>query len=1451
VYLIFDTETNGLPKNYNAPMSDTNNWPRLVQLAWQLHDSMGRIIEHGSFLIKPQGFEISHLTQEIHGISVELASKDGKELQDVLHEFNRVLQKTQFIVGHNLTFDTSILGCEFIRCNIATPLHDLQLINTCTELTANVCQIPNDKNTRYKFPTLSELHFHLFGEQFQEAHNATADVEATARCFFELIRREIFSADYLKQPSSYIEEFKHLNPRRIEPLGLKHVNFKEESNKLLPIEEEPEELSEEQINKNRQRLQTCLFAHLHNHTQYTVLQSNISVSNLVKHADKYDMPAVAITDTGNMMAAFQFENVINKHNKAIRSQREESEKKGIQFKKREIKPIIGCEFNVCDDLRQRGYKDNGFQIVLIAKNQNGYRNLIKLASIAYTEGFYYVPRIDKNEILKYKDDLIVLTGGYLFGEIPKRIIAVGEKNAEETLLWWKKYFQDDLYIELNRHGLPDDDRISKMLFKFARRHEIRMVATNNTFYLDREDYKTQDVLVCVKESDLLNTAKRSPLRLDNDQYYFKSQQEMKDLFVDLPEAIESVSEIVDKCEAYSLNREVLLPKFAIPEEFCDPLDEIDGGKRGENNYLRHLTYLGAKERYGVIDDKVRERLDFELLTIEKTGYPGYFLIVQDFCKAAREMGIWIGPGRGSAAGSAVAYCIKITNVDPIKYDLLFERFLNPDRISLPDIDIDFDDEGRARIIEWVINKYGANQVAQIITYGTMAAKSALKDTARVMNLPLNEANALSKLVPDSVSLSTLFSTEDTRLSDVVKKSQQVEKAIELKKIAQGKELKSEVVRQAIKVEGSVRNVGTHPCGVIITPEDITNLVPVALAKDSKMWCTQFDNDVVESAGLLKMDFLGLGTLTILKNALNNIYLRHKKHIDIDAIPLDDVKTYELFQRGETVGLFQFESDGMQKYMRELRPTEFSDLIALNALYRPGPMDYIPSYIRRKNGQEEIVYDLLVCEEHLKETYGITVYQEQVMLLSQKLANFTKGEADTLRKAMGKKQKNILDAMKPLFIKNGVNNGHSMRVLEKIWKDWEAFASYAFNKSHATCYAWLGYQTAYLKANYPAEYMAAVLSNNMDDISKVTFFMEECKRMGIKVLGPDINESLGVFTVNKEGAIRFGLEGIKGLGAIPSQTIIEERKKGVYSSIFNFARRTSKIGNKRVYEGLANSGAFDVFTDLHRAQYFAKDAKGKTFIENVSKYISNVKKTESSGQLSIFGGEESEVDMPKIDIPKTEPWGNREQLRREKEVVGIYISGHPLDEYKHELHWFCNGKVEMINNTDEYLNKEFVVGCVITEVSIRKTMRGKEFAQITVEDYTHSARFFLWDTNFAKFQHLLITDSFVAIRGRVEVSQRSNRAEFSVLSVESLSSMRDRKIKSIRLNIPVRSVNRTLIAELNHLFLNNTGNCSVNFSVYDPDNDMSVRMNSKNVKIQVNNKIIQTLEAKKIQYKIGD
>src|SRR5690554_4658550 len=922
------------------------------------------------------------------------------------------------------------------------------------------------------------------------------------------------------------------------------------------------------------------FSHLHVHTQYSILQATSEIPALIARAKGLNMPAIAMTDHGNMMAAFNFvkEAIAN-----------------------DIKPVVGCEFNVCQDRKDKSRKDDGFQTVLLAKNKAGYHNLAKLASYANIEGFYYLPRIDKEILVRYKEHLIATTGG-LWGEVPYLILNVGETQAEEAFVWWKEQFGEDFYVELNRHGVPEEEKVNEVLLRFARKYQVKYFAANNTYYNEREDAKAHDILLCVKDGEKIQGPEAKPKRyvgklgreyrygFPNEEFYIKSQDEMKKLFHDLPEAIEVTNEIVDKVQVSKLTRDVLLPKFKIPAEFVDSRDEEDGGKRGENAYLRYLTYEGAKKRYGELTDEIKERLDFELATIERTGYPGYFLIVQDFTGAAREMGVAVGPGRGSAAGSAVAYCNRITDIDPIKYDLLFERFLNPDRVSLPDIDIDFDDRGRQKVIDYVIKKYGANQVAQIVTYGTMAAKSSIRDTARALNLPLSDADRLAKLMPD-ISLNRLMNFSPEELASKLKgKQEDIDMANQLINIAKGNSPQSDVLNKAVQIEGNVRNTGIHACGIIITPSDITEFVPVALAKDSDMYCTQYDNSVVEEAGLLKMDFLGLKTLTLIKDAV--AFVKETRGIDLvpDEFPLDDVKTYELFQRGETIGIFQYESPGMQKYMRELKPTVFADLIAMNALYRPGPIEYIPSFIKRKHGEEPIIYDIEDSSEYLEETYGITVYQEQVMLLSQKLGGFTKGEADTLRKAMGKKVLSLLEELKPKFLTQGVERGHNKAKLEKIWHDWEAFASYAFNKSHSTCYAWIAYQTAYLKANYPAEYMASVLSNNMNDIKQVTFFMEECKRMGLEVLGPDVNESNFKFTVNKKGAIRFGLGAIKGVGSGPVDAIVEERREnGPYRDIFDITKRVNlRKCNKKAFEGLALSGALDSFSNAHRAQYFVEE-----------------------------------------------------------------------------------------------------------------------------------------------------------------------------------------------------------------------------------------------------------------------
>ena len=1039
MYLIFDTETTGLPKRWDAPITDSDNWPRCIQIAWQLHDAHGKLLEHQDYLIQPDGFNIPYDAEQIHGISTELAAREGIPLEEVLRSFKEVLAKSDFIVGQNVGFDVNIMGAEFYRQGLENGLEKLPVLDTCTERTASLCQIPGGRSGKFKLPTLTELHEYLFEVPFAEAHNATADVEATARCFFELIRINQFTQNQLGVDQDYFKAFKAANPEEVQLIGLKHINLKKASKKIAESLKPSGslEVSHQELSDNIKTLEDAQFVHLHNHSQFSVLQSTIKIKDLVKCAADNGMPAVAITDHANMMGAFHFVREIRAHNKSVAQFNESAKEKGEQELKQEITPIIGCEFFVCDDHLNKNVKDYGYQIVLLAKNKNGYHNLAKMSSIAYTEGFYYVPRIDKKIIEQYSEDLIVLTGN-LYGEVPSKVLNVGEKQAEEALLWWKSVFGEDLYVELMRHGQEDEDRANQVLVALAKKHEVSMVATNNTYYCAKEDAEAHDILLCVKDGEKQATpigrGRGYRYGLPNQEYYFKSSDEMKTLFKDLPESILSIKQVLDKITPFDLARDVLLPKFEIPEKFRVEEDEADGGKRGENKYLRYICYQGAKRRYPEISDEISERIDFELQTIENSGYPGYFLIVEDFIREARNMDVSVGPGRGSAAGSVVAYCLGITNIDPLKYDLLFERFLNPDRVSMPDIDIDFDDEGRGRVMDYVINKYGANQVAQIITYGTMAAKSSIRDTARVLDLPLGDADRIAKLIPNMSKLGKIFGIPEADLKKRFR-SDELEKVNTLLNISEGEDLEAQTVKMARVLEGSLRNTGIHACGVIITPDDITNFVPVATAKDSDLYVTQFDNSVVESAGLLKMDFLGLKTLTLIKDTVKIVKARQGIQLVPDEFPLDDEKTYELFQRGDTVGIFQYESAGMQKHLKDLKPTVFDDLIAMNALYRPGPMEYIPTFIQRKNGFADISYDLPEMEEYLKETYGITVYQEQVMLLSQKLAGFTKGEADVLRKAMGKKILPLLQKLKPQFLDGGrkkwAPKNHSRKNMERL------------------------------------------------------------------------------------------------------------------------------------------------------------------------------------------------------------------------------------------------------------------------------------------------------------------------------------------------------------------------------------------------------------------------------------
>jgi DNA polymerase-3 subunit alpha len=1427
MYLIFDTETTGLPRDYNAPMSDLDNWPRLVQLAWQLHDSKGNLISNKNYIVKPEGFTIPYNAEKVHGISTKRALAEGHDLQEVLEIFQKDVDRTKYLVGHNVEFDVNVVGSEFIRTELGMPLTADQL--DTKDISTDFCAIPGGKGGKYKWPTLTELHHKLFGVGFDDAHDAAYDVDATARCFFGLITQDVLKPEEGIAVSDVVYEA----PKLAEANFAQAKDTQKAAAKDVLKQAGKADISD---------LVDVPFTHLHVHTQYSVLQATSEIPALVAKAKSLNMPAIAMTDHGNMMGAFHFV-------KAAMGA--------------EIKPIVGCEFNLCRDRKNKSQKDDGYQTVLIAKNKTGYHNLAKLASYANIEGFYYVPRIDKEVLVQYKGDLIATTGG-LWGEIPFLILNVGETQAEEAFVWWKEQFGDDFYVELNRHGIPEEEKVNEVLLEFAKKYDVKYFAANNSYYNDKADAKAHDILICVKDGELVEKPKKYIGKrgrefrygFPNDEFYVKSPDEMKKLFADLPEAIECTQEIVEKIEAYKLAREVLLPKFDIPEEFKDPQDDVDGGKRGENAFLRHLTYEGAAKRYNEITPEIKERLDFELATIENTGYPGYFLIVQDFTRAARDMGVSVGPGRGSAAGSAVAYCIGITNVDPIEYDLLFERFLNPDRVSLPDIDIDFDDEGRGRVIDYVIKKYGSNQVAQIITYGTMAAKSAIRDTARVLNLPLPEAGRLASLVPD-IKLKALFSLASNKsaLSDKLKgQGELIQKAEELIRIAQGQDESAKTVNQATVLEGSVRNTGIHACGVIITPDDITNFVPVALAKDSDMVCTQFDNSVVESAGLLKMDFLGLKTLTLIKDACKIVKERHGIQLDPDNFPIDDEETYELFQRGETVGIFQYESAGMQKYMRELKPTVFADLIAMNALYRPGPLAYIPSFIKRKHGAEEITYDLDDMKEYLEETYGITVYQEQVMLLSQKLAGFTKGEADVLRKAMGKKQKDVLDKMKPKFVDQAVAKGHDAKKLEKIWTDWEAFASYAFNKSHSTCYAWVAYQTAYLKAHYPAEYLASVLSNNMNDITQVTFFMEECKRMGIPVLGPDVNESKNGFTVNAAGEIRFGMAAIKGAGSAAVDEIIKEREKsGPFKNIFEFAKRVnSRALNKKTMEALAMAGGFDCFPEHHRRQYLEAPDNDITLIEKAVKYAHKVQQEEESSQVSLFGGGSGSMDIPMPSVAPMEKFSQLQQLNIEKEVVGLYISGHPLDQYKLEIENFTNASLPDLNDLESLKGKnEIRLAGSVSTFAHRTTKNGKPFGTLSMEDYQGGFTFFLFGDDYIKYKEYFMTGWFLYIKGKVgQKKWNEHEMEFKIDSISLLSEVRSKMVKGLRVNIDLDDLTLDLMEKLEAITEKYKGEAKLYFDVVDRKENISLELFSKRFSIDPSAEMIQELkEIPEVVYKV--
>jgi DNA polymerase-3 subunit alpha len=1184
------------------------------------------------------------------------------------------------------------------------------------------------------------------------------------------------------------------------------------------------------------------FSHLHVHTQFSLLDGAADVASIYKKAVADGMPAVAITDHGNMFGAFKFVAEASKYNTAENPNT--------------IKPIVGCEFYVVENRHKQQFtkedKDVRYHQLFLAKNAEGYANLVKLCSLGYIEGLYgKYPRIDKELILQYHKGLIATTC-CIGASVPRTILKKGEVEGEKEFKWWLDIFGEDYYVELQRHDIPEQKIVNEVLIKFALKHNVKIIASNDSHYVNQEDSNAHDILLCINTGEKQSTPTQKEFSDDdtsmkgkrfafyNDQFYFKKTEEMKKLFGDLPEAIDNTNEIVGKIDKLKLKQDILLPHFKIPEGF-----------NTQDEYLHHLTYTGALNRYGQLTPDVEERLNFELFTIRTMGFAGYFLIVADFIKAGRDLGVFIGPGRGSAAGSAVAYCIGITNIDPIKYNLLFERFLNPDRKSMPDIDTDFDDVGRQKVIDYVVDKYGRNQVAQIVTYGTMAAKMSIKDVARVLDLPLQESNMLAKLVPEKpgIELNRVINAPlegDKSLKDKEGlNSDDLELVKKLREIAAGTGLQAQVLKEALVLEGSVRNTGIHAAGIIIAPMDLTDIIPVATSKDTELLITQYDGKVIEDAGVIKMDFLGLKTLTIIRDALALIKQNHGVEIDIDYIPLDDVKTLELYQNAETNGTFQFESAGMQKYLRDLRPDKFEDLIAMNALYRPGPIQYIPQFINRKHGREPVMYDLDDMRDYLEETYGITVYQEQVMLLSQKIAGFTKGEADVLRKAMGKKDRKTLDKLKPQFIEQASAKGHDKKILEKVWTDWEAFASYAFNKSHSTCYAFVAFQTGYLKANYPAEYMASVLTHNLSNIDKITFFMEECRRMGIPVLGPDVNESVYNFSVNKSGKIRFGLGAVKGVGESAVEALILERKEnGPFTSIFDLTKRVpSKAVNKRCLESLAQGGAFDGFEGTHRNQYFHPDAKdGASGIEKAIRFGNAISNQGPTAQVSLFGDVEVEdVTMPSL-IAAPE-WSKLEKLKKEKEVIGFYISGHPLDDFKFEIKQFCNCRIDELQNISELKGRDVSFAGIITDVSHRISKTGKPFGSFVIEDFYGSTSITLFGEDYGKLKAYLEPESLVYVKAKVQNKFHSpDDWELKPYNIQFLKDAADKLTKQVTVKLRLHDVNKDLISKLGELLTSHKGSTPVRMYVVDVERNWSIPFTSSQHKITVQAKLLDEIKA---------
>ena len=1238
------------------------------------------------------------------------------------------------------------------------------------------------------------------------------------------------------------------------------------------------------------------FIHLHVHTYYSILDGQSSVSKLVDKAVANGMKGMAITDHGDMFGIKELFNYCNKVNGKLRDEG-----------KPEFKPIFGCEMYVArrkkSDRSDPKVDKSGYHLIVLAKNYNGYKNLIKLVSRAWVDGFYMRPRTDREDLERYHEDLIVCSA-CIAGEVPAKILRDDIEGAREAIEWYKRVFGDDYYLELQRHEVKDPNqranretfplqqKANRVILQLAKEYGIKVVCTNDAHFVDKDNAEAHDHLLCLSTGHDLDDPNRM---LYSKQEWFKTREEMNEVFADVPEALSNTIEILDKVETYSIDHAPIMPFFPIPKEFGTEEDtrrnitpeqlyhEFTSDENGENplpkdeadkkikklggidklyrikfeaDYLAKLAYDGAKERYGdPLSKEVHERVKFELHIMKTMGFPGYFLIVQDFINSARdELGVMVGPGRGSAAGSVVAYCLGITKIDPMKYDLLFERFLNPDRISLPDIDTDFDDDGRGKVLEWVEDKYGHDKVAHIITYGTMATKNAIKDVARVEKVPLAEVNALCKQIPDKLS-----DSEGNSLKMNLPNAIKCVPALREAEASPDPRMRN-TITYAKMLEGTVRGTGIHACGTIICRDAISDWVPVSTAEDKsdpghKLLCTQYDGHVIEETGLIKMDFLGLKTLSILKEAVENVKLHRGIDIDLDTIPIDDPETYQLYSEGRTIGTFQFESAGMQKYLRELHPTTFEDIIAMNALYRPGPMDYIPSFIARKNGKEEIKYDIPCMEKYLKDTYGITVYQEQVMLLSRQLADFTRGESDALRKAMGKKKKAIVDQMKPMFIEGGKKNGHDPKVLEKIWADWEKFASYAFNKSHATCYSWVAYQTAYLKAHYPAEYMAANMSRNLANITEITKLMDECKAMGIETLGPDVNESRNKFSVNKGGAIRFGLAAIKGMGAAAAESLIAEREKnGPYKDIFDFVQRVNLSAcNRKCFESLALSGGFDSF-GIDRERYFAQNEKGENFFDTLLRFgqAYQVSKQQASNNLfSMFADEEVEIATPKI--PECERWSDIERLNRERDLVGIYLSAHPLDSYAVVLENLCNTKCPEVADKKELMDRgDITVGGIVTNVRESMTKKGKPCGFVMLEDFEGSGEIALYGEAWGRWRGMFSIGASVYIKAQItQMYAGSNFYDFNISDIQYLQTVKDKRIEKLTIVIDSHKISTTLVTDLCQKLSADPGPTHVYVQLDSIEDRRSITMRSKGMSVNVTKDLLSFIkENEALEYHIN-